>query len=322
MKVRILTADDVRAALPMPEAIEAMGRAFGQFSAGQATVPLRERVPSHKGVTLLMSAFLHQSEEFAVKIVSIYPDNPSLGLPTVAGTLLVLDPGTGLPRAFMEADSLTAIRTGAAGGLAANLLARPEAETVALFGAGVQARAQLQAVMAARSIRKVHIIDPLEAAARRLADEVAALPKAPEVRLGSSRREAVGGAQIVITATTSHTPVFDGNDLIPGTHITGVGSFSPEMREVDAVGVKRSTVFVDARESARAEAGDLIAAEADIEAELGEVVNGSHPGRRSPEEITFFKSVGLAAQDAVAAAAVLEEAEKRDLGRVIDLSGH
>ncbi len=153
MKIRILTADDVRAALPMKKAIEAMGSAFGQFSAGDATVPLREKVPSHKGVTLIMPAFLHKSEDLAVKIVSVYPDNPTLGLPTVAGTVLVLDPQTGMPTAFMEGDSLTAIRTGAAGGLAADLLARPDAATVALFGAGVQARSQLQAVMAVRKIK-------------------------------------------------------------------------------------------------------------------------------------------------------------------------
>jgi alanine dehydrogenase len=320
MKVRILTADDVRAALPMSKAIEAMRRAFGQFSAGEATVPLRERVPSHKGVTLLMSAFLHQSQEFAIKIVSIYPDNPSLGLPTVAGTVLVLDPQTGLPLAFMEGDSLTAIRTGAAGGLAAELLARPDAETVALFGAGVQARSQLQAVMAVRKIKKVHIIDLSEEMAERLAHDIATWPGAPQVFTDTLKQQAVKAADIVITATTSKTPVFEGSDLKPGAHITGVGSFTSDMQEVDPVGVKRATVFVDSRQSAEAEAGDLIIAGARIEAELGEVVNGTHPGRQSSDEITFFKSVGLAAQDAVAAAAVMQAAEEKGLGQVVKMS--
>ncbi len=320
MKIRILTADDVRAALPMKKAIEAMGRAFGQFSAGEATVPLREKVPTHKGVTLIMPAFLHQSEDLAVKIVSVYPENPSLGLPTVAGTVLVLDPQTGMPKALMEGDSLTAIRTGAGGGLAAKLLSRPDAATVALFGAGVQAKSQLQAVLTVRSIKNVHILDLSKDATDRLATEIATWSDAPTVFTQTTPQEAIKAADIVITATTSKKPVFDGNDLTPGTHITGVGSFTPEMQEVDVVGVNRATVFVDSRKSAMAEAGDLISANAQIEAELGEVINGSHPGRTSADEITFFKSVGLAAQDAAAAAAVLKTAEKQNLGQVVQLA--
>lgn len=320
MKIRILTAADVKTALPMDQAIEAVGRAFGQFSNGQATVPLREKVPSHKGVTLIMPAFLHQSEDLAVKIVSVYPENPNMGLPTVAGTVLVLDPQTGMPKALMDGDSLTAIRTGAAGGLAADLLARPDATTVALFGAGVQARSQLQAVLAVRKIKQVHILDLSNDAADRLAHEIATWPDAPTVFTETSSQIAVKAADIVITATTSKAPVFDGNDLTPGTHITGVGSFTPEMQEVDATAITRATVFVDSRKSAMAEAGDLIAANAQIEAELGEVVNGSHPGRKSNDEITFFKSVGLAAQDAVAAATVVEAAEAKNLGQLVRLS--
>ena len=320
MKIRILTADDVRAALPMEKAIEAVGLAFGQFSGGEATVPLREKVPSHKGVTLIMPAFLHQSEDLAVKIVSVYPENPNLGLPTVAGTVLVLDPQTGMPKALMEGDSLTAIRTGAGGGLAAKLLSRPDAATVALFGAGVQAKSQLQAVLTVRNIKTVHLLDLSKDATDRLATEIATWSDAPTVFTQTTPQEAIKAADIVITATTSKKPVFDGNDLTPGTHITGVGSFTPEMQEVDAVGVNRATVFVDSRKSAMAEAGDLISANAQIEAELGEVVNGSHPGRTSADEITFFKSVGLAAQDAAAAAAVLKTAEEQNLGQVVQLA--
>ncbi len=153
-----------------------------------------------------------------------------------------------------------------------------------------------------------------------MAHEIATWPDAPTVFTETSPREAVKAADIVITATTSKTPVFDGNDLRPGTHITGVGSFTPEMQEVDATAITRATLFVDSRKSAMAEAGDLIAANAQIEAELGEVVNGSHPGRTSDDEITFFKSVGLAAQDAVAAATVVEAAEAKNLGQLVQLS--
>jgi ornithine cyclodeaminase/alanine dehydrogenase-like protein (mu-crystallin family) len=166
MQIRILTAADIRSALPMDTAIDAVATAYAQLSAGKATMPLRSRFHTDKGVTLLMPAHLHESGDFAVKIVSVYGDNPSLGLPTVAATVLALDPQTGMPLALMEGDSLTALRTGAAGGVAARYLARADAGTVALFGAGVQARAQLQAAMAVRQIKRVLIVDPFETAAQ------------------------------------------------------------------------------------------------------------------------------------------------------------
>jgi ornithine cyclodeaminase/alanine dehydrogenase-like protein (mu-crystallin family) len=320
MKIRVLAAADVRAALPMPMAIEAMKSAFGQFSSGDATVPLRGRLHTDKGVTLLMPAFLRRSRNLAVKVVSVFGDNPSLGLPTVSALVLVLDAETGIARAVIEGDSLTALRTGAAGGLAADLLARSDASTAALFGAGVQGRAQLTAVCAVRSIRRVMVFDPSPEAAARLVKEIGTWPNAPQARVAVSSAEAVRQADIVMTATTATTPVFDGNDLQPGTHITGVGSFTPEMQEIDASVVRRAYVVVDAREAAMAEAGDLIKAEASIDAELGEIVNGDKPGRQNDEQITFFKSVGMAAQDAVAAAAVLAAAEDEGLGIVADLS--
>ena len=153
MEIRILTASDVKTALPMRKAIDAMRVAFGQFSAGHATMPLRAQIATDKGVSLLMPAYLRQSNDLGVKIVSIYGNNPNAGLPVVTATVLVLDPDTGLPVAFMDGGSLTAIRTGAGGGLAADLLARKDAVKVALFGAGVQARAQLEGVLAVREIK-------------------------------------------------------------------------------------------------------------------------------------------------------------------------
>ncbi len=319
MNVRILSANDVRAALPMPAAIAAMRRAFGQLSAGDATVPLRSRISTEKGVTLLMPAYLPKSAALGVKIVSVYGNNPTRGLPVVAATVLVLDPETGLPRALMDGTSLTAIRTGAGGGLAADLLARKDAHTVALFGAGVQARAQLQAVLAVRNIRRVYLISRTRQSVQKLADEISGWQNPPQIVQANSAAEAVQNADIVITATTSSTPVFDGNDLRPGTHITGVGSYTPQMQEVDAVTVNRARVVVDSREAALAEAGDIIIPGAAISAELGEIVNGTQPGRLNDREITFFKSVGVAVQDAIAAAEVLSAAEKLDLGTIVTL---
>lgn len=320
MQIRILTAADVRAALPMPKAIAAMKRAFGQFSSGEATVPLRGRLHTDKGVTLLMPAFLKRSRDLAVKVVSVFGDNPSLGLPTVSALVLVLDAETGVPQAIMEGDSLTALRTGAAGGLAADLLARKDASTAALFGAGVQGRAQLAAVCAVRSIREVMVFDPVPAAAEGLVDEIETWRDGPRARVATTAAEAVRRADIVLTATTATAPVFNGDDLPSGAHITGVGSFTPEMQEIDASVVGRAYVVVDSREAAMAEAGDLIKARAAIDAELGEIVNNDKPGRRDDRQITLFKSVGLAAQDAAAAAAVLAAAKGRGLGTVIDLT--
>ena len=320
MQIRILTAADVGKALSMDAAIDAVARAYAQLSAGKATMPLRSRFHTPKGVTLLMPAHLHASGDFAVKVVSVYPDNPKRGLPTVAATVMALDAQTGMPLALIEGDSLTALRTGAAGGVAAHHLSRADAHTVALFGAGVQARAQLQAAMAVRPIKRVFIVDPMQTAARRLADAISGWPEPAEVILGQSSRAAVTQADIVLAATTTMTPLFDGNDLRPGTHVTGVGSFTPQMQEIDATTIHRARVVVDQRDAAMAEAGDIIIGKAVIDAEIGEIINGEKPGRQNETEITFFKSVGLAVQDAVTAAAVLKAAEKKGLGTVIQMS--
>ena len=320
-KIRILSAADVRAALPMPEAIAAMRHAYGQLSAGAAVAPPRQHIATDKGVTLIMPAYLPERGEFGIKVVSVYDDNPNLDLPRITATVLVLDPTTGLPKAFMDGASLTAIRTGAGGGLAADLLAREDAKTVGLFGAGVQARAQLQAVMAVREIRRVNLISRTQASAEQLAAEISGWSDAPAVNLVATAQAVVADADIVLCATTSATPLFDGNALQPGTHITAVGTFVPEKREVDTTTLRRvHRIVVDSREACLAEAGDLIIPNAHIDAEIGEIVNGDKLGRQSDDEITFFKSVGVAVQDAVAAAAVLTAAEAKELGALVEMA--
>ena len=322
MSFRILTASDVRAALTMPDAIAAMRVAFGEFSAGRAVVPLRSRLASSQGVTLVMPALMAEKGALGVKIVSIFEKNLAQGLPTVTAAVLVLDPANGVPLAVMDGTGMTALRTGAAGGLAADLLARKDAAVMALFGAGVQARTQLAAVRAVRDITRVNLVDPDEKAAMALMAEVAASQNAPAITYFNDVNDAVAEADIVAAATTARKPVFDGRSLRPGTHVTGVGSFTPEMQEIDAETIRRARVVVDSREACAAEAGDLIVAGAlgRIAAEIGEIVNGQQPGRRDDEEITYFKSVGLAVQDAAAAAAVLKAAQAKDLGRVVALS--
>lgn len=321
MRIRILSAADVRAALPMPKAIDAMRHAYGQLSAGKVTAPPRQHISTDKGVTLLMPAHLPERSEFGIKVVSVYDDNPNLDLPRITATVLVLDPATGLPKAIMDGSSLTAIRTGAGGGVAADLLARKDAKTVGLFGAGVQARAQLQAVMAVRDIKRVNLISRTKTSAQQLATEITTWTDAPDINLALNSQQVVADADIVICATTSATPLFDGNALQPGTHITAVGTFVPKKREVDTTTIRRADrIVVDSREACLEEAGDLIIPNAEIDAEIGEIVKGDKQGRQSNDEITFFKSVGVAVQDAVAGAVVLSEAEAKGLGTLVEMA--
>ena len=326
MEIRVLSAEDVRRALPMSGAIEAMRSAFGQLSANQADVPLRTRLETDQGLLLFMPAYLKQSREIGFKMVSIWGDNPSRGLPAILALAAVIDPDTGQPSALINGEALTALRTGAGGGLATDLLARPEANVVAVFGSGVQARAQLEGACAVREVTEVRIVGRTPASVEAFAEEIRAWPKAPAVSIVNNRKKAVEGADIIIAATTSETPVFDGRDLSPGTHITGVGSYAPHMQEVDEVTVKQAKIVVDSLPACLAEAGDLIIpiekniiSQRDIHGELGSIVNGEIPGRESPEEITFFKSVGVAVQDAAAANAILREAEAQGLGTVVKL---
>jgi ornithine cyclodeaminase/alanine dehydrogenase-like protein (mu-crystallin family) len=272
MKIRVLSASDVQIALPMSKAIEAMKRAFGQLSAGQAVMPLRTRLHTDKGVTLCMPAYLPQNQALGIKIVSVYEGNSSLGLPVITAIVLIFDPQTGFPMALMDGVALTAIRTGATGGLAADLLSRHNATAVGIFGAGVQARAQLKGVMAVRNVQKVRILSRSSKSAKQLAAEIAGWPDAPAVTLALTPRQVIEGADIIITATTSTTPLFNGNDLQPGSHVTAIGSHTPLAHEVDILTVQSATVVVDSREACLAEAGEIIIPKARIHAELGEMV--------------------------------------------------
>lgn len=322
MKLRVLSAADVRAAIDMPGAIDAMREAFGALAAGEANVPIRLALETDHGVSLFMPAHLRSPDRVAAKVVSVNPGNAHRGLPAIHAVVLVLEPETGRPLALMDGTWLTALRTGAVGGLAADLMARPDATTVALFGAGVQARTQLEAVRCVRAIDEVRVVSRSGESADRL---VAELEGVTAVRVDDPG-EAVGGADIVIAATSSATPVFDGRSIEPGTHVTGVGSYTTEMREVDTELVRRARVIVDQREAILEEAGDIAGpiADGDVDAsvmvaEIGDVVLGRAPGRTSDEEVTFFKSVGNAIQDVAVAARVLEAAERDGLGTTVDL---
>ena len=313
----------------MSAVIEGMKAAFSQFSTGAAIVPLRSRIaiPHQNGNALFMPAYLAGSDDLAVKVVTIYPDNVKHGEQAIYATVLVLDPATGRPLALLEGSSLTAIRTGAGSGSATDLLARPDAQTALIIGSGVQARTQLEAVCSVRSLQTVWVYSPNQSHASAFAEEMAGQGSIPnKVQPISDVAEAVQSADIICAATTATTPVFNGRDIKPGTHINGVGSFTPEMQEVDVETIRRSLVVVDSVEAVMEEAGDLLVPlhngdidESHIHAELGELAAGTKDGRTSPDQITYFKSVGLAVQDAAAARLALQNAHKMNLGTIVSL---
>jgi ornithine cyclodeaminase len=314
----------------MRECIELMKTAFTQVSMGQAAVPLRTQIPilSNEGVTLFMPAYLAQSGDLGAKIVSVFSHNPERDLPTIHAVVIVLDSTTGVPVALMDGAYLTALRTGAASGAATDLLARKDAHVVAIFGAGTQGRTQLEAVCTVRSITRVLVFDINPEQAVSYVNEMRArgAPIPGEIHIAASPEEAISQADIVCTATTSIQPLFDGRKLRPGTHINAVGAYTPQMQEVDAETVQRAKVVIDSRQASLTEAGDLIIplkqgviTEEHIYAEIGEVIAGLKPGRISKDEITYFKSVGVAAQDIAAARRVLNKATELGLGIEVEL---
>jgi ornithine cyclodeaminase/alanine dehydrogenase-like protein (mu-crystallin family) len=326
----LLTAEDVRKALPMNEAIEAMKTAYASLSNGTAVVPLRTRlsIPNSQALSLFMPAYVNSQEgdALAIKVVSLFPTNPGRGLAYIQAAVLVFDAETGRTLALLEGSSLTAIRTGAAGGAAIDLLARNDSKVAAIFGAGAQGRTQLEAACDARQIETAFIFDRNAGKAQDFANEMKAKERiTQDIRVAQSAKEAIEMADIICTATTSARPVFEDRDVKPGTHISAVGSYTPDMQEVPAETLQRAQIFVDSRSACLEEAGDLIQPmraglfdESHIRGELGELVLGQIAGRQSPDEITYFKSVGIAAQDAMAAQIALTNARKMNLGTEVD----
>ncbi len=325
----VLSAQEVIQALPMQTAIEVVKQAFAALSEGRAHVPLRQSLPisRYEAVSLFMPAYLETSSEeaLAVKIVSVFPHNPAQKLPLIHAAVIVMDATTGRIQALLEGSSLTAIRTGAASGAATDMLARQDSHVVAIIGAGVQARTQLEAICTVRPIHTAWIFDSSSEKATQFVREMSGKGSVPQdLRLAKSAAQAIEHADIICTATTSTSPVFEDRYLKAGVHINGIGSYTPEMREVPTETVQRAYVVVDAYASALAEAGDILQPlregkidKQHIAAELGEIVLGKKPGRTHREQITFFKSVGNAVQDAACASLALRNAWTLGLGNEI-----
>ena len=325
--MRLLTRSDIQRAISMGDAVEILKRAFAELSTGRANVPPRIVLPQnkHDGVTLVMPGYLFDSEALAVKVVSVHNRNPARNLPLIHALVLLLDPTTGQPLAAMEGSSLTALRTGAASGVATDLLARQDAKVAAIFGAGAQARTQLLAIDAVRAIKGCWIYARHPANVQRF---IAKMQPQLSVELlaAESPAQAVREAQIICAATTSPTPVFDGADLQPGTHINAIGSYQSSMQEIDGTTLQRAAkIVIDEYAGALSEAGDLLMAMAqgaiqqtDIYGEIGEIAAGLKLGRETEDEITYFKSVGNAVQDAAVAQAIYNRAVQEGFGTEID----
>jgi len=324
----VLSADDVRRALPMRDAIVAMRRALMAISAGAVQVPLRThlRVDEERGALLTMPAHvaLDGSESLAVKVVSAFGRNPDVNLPRVQAAVVVLDPHTGTPLALLEGAILTAIRTAAASAVATDLLARQGSHTLAIIGAGVQARSHIHAICAVRDIQLISIYSRRSNSVDALILELASQGIDCEFQNADTAAGALRDADIVCSVSTSPVPVYTDKDLSPGVHINAIGAYGRHGTEIPAETLVRATVFVDERSAALAEASDLIQAieqgliSADhIAGEIGEILLERTAGRSSDEEITLFKSLGNGAEDATAATVALENAKANAIGQVI-----
>jgi ornithine cyclodeaminase len=332
--MRALTAAQLVELVPMRDAVELMKAAFAEASAGTTISPLRTAIamPDGSGVSLYMPAYMPPTASTpaasGAKIVSVFQGNTARGLAVINALVVMLDPATGVPLGLIEGATLTALRTGAVSGAASDLLARPDARSLTIIGAGVQGVTQAAAVASVRNIETIHVFDVHPETAGSFAARLARWDgdAAYAVRVAADVNEAVSAADIICTATTSFTPVFRDEAVRPGTHINAVGAFTPEMQEIPLETVLRSRIVVDVVEAALHEAGDLIQPiqsgrldRARVQVELGQIVSGAAAGRTDEAEITFFKSVGNAIQDMIVGGLALQRAEERGVGETVTL---
>jgi ornithine cyclodeaminase len=327
MRVLVLSHRDVLAALPAAPCAEAMAEVLTARARGEAYLPLRSVMvpPDAAGFMGLMPGWRGAHDgaaaAFGLKAVCIMPGNPARGLDAHQGIVTLFDGQTGQPTAILDASAITERRTAAVTAVATLALARRDARVLAILGAGTQARAHLEALAPVRPWEHVRVYSPTAAHARRLADE------ADGATVAGSAQEAVAGADVVVTATSSREPVLRRGWLAEGTHVNAVGASSPNARELDTATVAASALFCDSRESLRNEAGEfqlaiaegLISGEEHVRAELGEVLAGTAAGRVDDAELTVFRSLGLAVEDLAAAQSAVAAAAEQGLGTEIEL---
>lgn len=326
MEIRVLRGPEVRQLLPMPECIELMQTTMIAVSEGRVVLPLRSilAMPGDRGMMGMMPGYLADPECFGVKLVSLIPRNKPPQYSSHLGLVLLFEAEHGQPVALLDAAEITAIRTAAASGLATRLLAREDASDLALLGAGEQARSHLEAMLAVRPVRRIRVWARDRDKARKFA-EVEGVRHRVSIETSATVREGVAGADIVCTTTKAREPILQGDWLSPGVHLNVVGSSIAAAAEIDTPAVVKSRFFVDCRNSTVNEGGEYLRAlragaitPEHILAEIGEVANGSKEGRRSPLDMTLYKSLGIAPQDLASAHYVLQKARAVGTGQVID----
>lgn len=326
---RIVRQDEVPTLLPMEECVQVVEAALRALADGDAVQPLRRAtwLPDRSGLLGLMPAHLGPPAIVGVKVVTVMPGNHGTDLDAHQGAVLLFEADRGRLLAVVDASSITAIRTGAASAVATRALAREDAGDLAILGAGVQAASHLAAMRAARDLRRVRVWSRTPEHAREFAERETAR-RGIAVEAVATPELAVEGADLVCTTTSATEPVLQGRWLDPGAHVNAVGACLPTARELDTEAVARSRFYVDTRESALAEAGDFLVPKSEgavdddhIVAEIGEVLIGAAPGRRSADEITVFESLGLGIYDLAAAHRVWENARGSGAGTEVELGG-
>lgn len=323
----VLSEKQVESLVDPDELIAALERAHVQYSTGKAVMPVRLVVPlpQIQGRITSMPGFLDENKSLGMKIVTYFAENPARNLPAILGSILLFSSETGALIAVMDGSYITAIRTACASAMATKVLAISETPVLAILGAGVQARAHIQALTRVRKIAQIKVYSPSGVSAVSLRRELEPALGIP-IEVSASAENAVRNADIVVTGSTAKEPILKTAWLRDGVHINAVGSHRPEYRELEGPVVARAKVFVDSRPAIMAECGDILLAmkerlidETHICGEIGEVLAGIKPGRSSAAEVTLYKSVGIAIQDVAAAHLVYDKALKLGVGTMIEI---
>ena len=327
MKLLVLNQSEIEHLLPMQDCIDVMTQALIALAKGQVHLPLRMvvRPPEAVGVMALMPAHIAGGNAaLGVKVINVFNGNPAKGKDSHQGAVLLFDAETGEPLAMMNASAITAIRTAAISGVATRLLAREDAGDLAIIGSGVQARSHLAAMTCVRLIRRVRVTSRQFEHAQRFAAQMQPHYTFPIEALAAIEA-VVRDADVIVTATSSSDPVIQREWITPGAHLNVVGASQPHAREIDTATMAASSLFVDRRESTLNESGDYLQAARDgaigpehIRAEIGEVLIGAKAGRTRPDEITLFKSLGLAVEDVASAAHLYQQAQKNSAGTWVE----
>ena len=323
----VLSEKQVQSLIDIDELIGALEQAHIQYSTGKAVMPVRLVVPlpQIQGRITSMPGYLNEDKALGMKVVTYFQDNPKQNLPAILATIMLFSSDTGKMIAAMDGGYITAIRTACASALATRTLANPDTPVLGILGAGVQARAHIQALTRVRKVSRIKLYSPSGKSARSIKQDLEK-PCAIPIEVVDSAQAAVRDSDLLVTVTTAKEPIVKVEWLKPGVHINAVGSHRPDLREIDGATLKRAKVVVDSHDAVMAECGDILLAlkeqsigAADIHGEIGEVLAGAKAGRSSPSEVTLYKSVGIAIQDVAAAQLVYRKALERNVGTDVEI---